>query len=168
MADVDGPAKLHAGHQWDRGLSIVAGAPKGCRNVHESELAMYAARGHLQGGKYTTPERESAGDYYRELFEAMSKSARDSTQLEVTSRSGFDAPVTENQAAAIRTLIKIDRYLSMNDRMLVRLVCTADWTPAHAVKRIDPKYEDCVAPRFREALDSLIVAIELATSPERV
>lgn len=163
MAVIDGPARLHAGHVQDRGLSVVAGTSRAWRNRDESALAAYASRGMLQGGLYTTSERESAGDHYRHLWEIVGKSTRDSTQLEIV-QSGSNAPLAEGMADASRELIHVELRLSRNDRRILRRVCWENWWPAQAVCEVDPKYEHVVAPRFREALDSLIVAISQAKS----
>lgn len=157
------PAKIRQGHVADRLTSIVAGASKAWRNTDESALASYAFRGLLQGGnpKYNTQEREAAGNLYRGLWEAVQGSGRDSTQLDIV-QNGSGAPIQELQSTAVKQLVSIDSHLSVNDRKIIRNVCCADWWPSQAIRDIDPDYKFATVARFREAMDSLIEAIEKA------
>lgn len=116
-------------------------------------------RGQLDGNKNAGPLRHAAGEIYREWYRISHSSGRDSTQGMSGSRGGMAPAFGE----ASRKLIATDSNLSAKDRKIVRMVCGDGHTPASAVLgTCGAAYERSVTPRFCEALDSLIDAMEAA------
>lgn len=163
QSTVETPAKVHSGHTLSRNLDAVAGSPKGWRNENESPLDRYAAKGLLSGpgGQITGDLRLSTGHAYRRLCELSRGSWRDSTQLTI---SGARSPgtISDMSCDAIKLKISVDSHLSANDRKICRMVCDEDYWPSEAVRSVDPGYRDATVPRFREAMDALVLAFEAA------
>jgi hypothetical protein len=158
----EGPARLLAGHIQDRGLSIVAGAKLGWRNVGQSAFSAYAARGLLSDGRYTLADRVSVGNEYTGLYGRLARSGQDSTQRLVSS-GGNGSHLTEAQALATIQLVSINSHLSRNDREILHHVLVRDCWPKDAIIAVLGKdWAKSVAPRFREALDALIEAFTAA------
>lgn len=165
---IEGPAKLRPGYEQNRLLGAEAGAKKGWRNEDEAPLDAYARRGLLAGGALDGPTkgitldmRLRAGHDYRRLCELARRAGRDSTEMVIVG-SGGGGSITETQSDAIKSLISVDSHLSQNDRRLVRMVCDEGYRPSEAVRTIDPGYKDGTVPRFREAMDALVLAFEAA------
>lgn len=165
-SEIDSPAKLHTGHSRSRLLGAYAGAPKGWVNDEESVLDRYAKGGQLavqsEAHRDITGEmRVRAGHAYRGLCERSRGSGRDSSQLTI---SGARSPgtISDDSADAKTKLKTIDGRLSENDRKLVRMVCDEGYWPSQAVRSIGTGYEKSVGPRFREAMDALVLAFETA------
>jgi hypothetical protein len=156
------PAKITALHRQDRELSTVAGAPKGWRK--ESVLQSVYDRGFLAGGsnRYSAMQRRDAGEAYSEIFDTAQASGRDSTQALNISRSHGGLPLSQAQATAIRHLVSIHSHMGERDRRIVWMVCGEGHWPSEAVRSVCADYRDTVPARFREALDSLIEAMEMA------
>lgn len=57
-------------------------------------------------------------------------------------------------------LKRIEDRMGKNDAKLVRMVCDEGFWPSEAVRSIDPGYRDATVPRFREAMDALVVAFD--------
>lgn len=166
QSTVEMPAKLHEGHTLSRNLDAVAGSAKGYRNEFESPLDRYAAKGLLRGhsaahGQITGELRLSIGHAYRRLCELCRGSGRDSSQLVV---SGARSPgtISDTSCDGIRLKVAVDSHLSANDRKIVRMVCDEGYWPSEAVRSVDPGYEKATVPRFREAMDALVLAFEAA------
>ena len=159
----DSPPSLRAGHVQDRILSPVAGAKKGWRNEHESALAAYYARGLLTGGdgRVTASMRLEAGEEYRRLYELLERSGKDSTQRLLSGVGGGEA-FTIAQADASTKLVSINSHIGANDRTILRRVCYENYWPSVVIRDLDPGYRDAIVPRFREALDALILAVHEA------
>ena len=158
-----GPAKRHAGHS-PRNISARAGAKKAWRNDAEHPLSLAYAKGQLIRGneRHSSQQRFEAGDEYRLLFETMHRSGRDSTDINLVS-GGTALSLTQAMADAIKRIIAIDSHLKKQDRAIVRRVCGEGWWPSEAVREAcGEHYDKATVPRFCEALDNLIEAIEAA------
>jgi hypothetical protein len=158
----DGPAVITPFHRQDRPTSTAAGAKLAWRS--ESTLEAAYDKGQLQGGspRYSAETRYEAGRLYSTLYDQCQPSGRDSTQsmnISRTTRPGNEADTRED---AWTKLIAIDSHLGQRDRMIVRMVCGDNETPAVAVRLVCADYRHTVAARLREAIDGLIEAIEAA------
>lgn len=155
-----GPAVILPLHIQDRPVSKEVGAKLAWRTACTLE-ACYD-KGQLAGGapKYSPEARFEAGLFYARLYDTCQPSGRDSTQSLNISRSSKPGAETDARADAWSKLIVIDSLLGQRDRMIVRMVCGENETPAVAVRLVCADYRHTVAARFRESLDSLIEAIE--------
>ena len=164
--EIVGPAKLHAGHSR-RMLGTGASAKKAWRNDAEHPLTLAYAKGQLIRGneKHTAMQRYEAGDAYRAACETSQHKTRDSTDMNVVS-GGKKEGVIEGMLDAFAWLRAVDSGLGDEDRRIVRLVCGEGWFPSDAVRAAfgHDHYKYAVVPRFNEALDHLIEAIEKARS----
>lgn len=161
---IEGPARLHEGHARSRLLGAQAGAPRGFVNNHESTLDRYASKGLLASqseshSDITSELRVTAGHAFRRLCERSRGSTRDSSQLVI---SGARSPgcISDDSAMAKNDLKRIEDRMGKNDAKLVRMVCDEGFWPSEAVRSIDPGYRDATVPRFREAMDALVVAFD--------
>ena len=160
------PAKVTQLHVQDRTFrndagQIVAGQ-QAWRRL--SPLEACYAKGQLAGGcdRYTAQARFDAGQRYSEIFLTAQSSGRDSTQALNVSRSGGGLPLSQAQSDAIRSLVAIDSCMGERDRRIVRLVCGEGHWPSEAIRTVCADYKHTIAARFREALDSLVEAHEMA------
>jgi hypothetical protein len=158
-----GPAKLHQGHSR-RNLGAGAGAKRGWRNDAEHPLTLAYVKGQLIRGNevHTAKQRYDAGEDYRQLFEAMHRSGRDSTDINLVS-GGSGASISQMMIDAVRKIASIESRLKAQDRDIVRHVCGEGWWPSEAVRAAcGNHYDKAVIPRFCEALDNLVEAITQA------
>jgi hypothetical protein len=157
---IDGPAIVRSGHVRDRALPASDGAHKAWRRLSPLEAAY--ERGQLGGGSqlYDADKRQQAGEAYGRLFALAQSSGRDSTDLDRIGGKGTGDGFSEAQARAAQALGEIDRRMNARDRQIVRMVCAEGHFPSEAVRIACNDYRHTVASRFREALDSLIEAME--------
>ena len=158
-----GPAKLLAGHAR-RNLGAGAGAKRGWRNDAEHPLTLAYVKGQLIRGNeiYTAKQRYDAGEDYRQLFETMHRSARDSTDMNLVS-GGSGVSISQFMVDAVRKIASIEGNLKSQDRAIIRHVCGEGWWPSEAVRHAcGNHYDKAVIPRFCEALDNLVDAISNA------
>jgi len=155
-----GPAKLHAGHAR-RNLGAGAGAKRAWCNDAEHPLTLAYVKGQLIRGNeiYTAKQRYDAGEDYRQLFESMHRSGRDSTDLDLVS-GGSGLSISQFMVDAVRKIACIESRLKAQDRAIIRHVCGEGWWPSEAVRTAcGYHYDKAVIPRFCEALDNLVDAI---------
>lgn len=160
---IDGPAKIHQFHR-KRNLGLSAGAKSGYENAAESPLKLAYEKGQLIRGndKYSAQDRFNAGDRYRDIWEAANPKNRDSTNLDIVTGGGGHG-ITESRADAIKQLICIDSHLKPQDRQIIRQVCAYHEWPSKAVREaLGGSYDRAAIPRFNEALDCLIDAMQIA------
>jgi len=158
-----GPAKLHAGHAR-RNLGAGPGAKRGWRNDAEHPLTLAYIKGQLIRGNevYTAKQRYDAGEDYRQLYEAMHRSGRDSTDINLVS-GGSGQAISQITVDAVRKVAFIESHLKAQDRAIIRHVCGEGWWPSEAVRAAcGNHYDKAVVPRFCEALDNLVGALTLA------
>lgn len=160
--EIAAPAVVRSDHVRDRMLSATAGAQKAWRRLSPLEAAF--ERGQLGGGSplYDAQRRLQAGEAYARLFALSQSSGRDSTDLDRIAGAGAGDGFSEAQARAVHALGEIDRRMNARDRQIVRMVCAEGHFPSEAVRIACNDYRHTVASRFREALDSLIEAMEAA------
>ena len=164
-----GPAKLHAGHAR-RNLGPGAGAKLAWRNDAEHPLTLAYAKGQLIRGNeiYTAKQRFEAGEEYRQTFEAMHRSGRDSTDLNIVC-GGSGLSISQILLDAVKKIASIEAHLKTQDRAIIRHVCGEGWWPSEAVRAAcGNHYDKAVVPRFCEALDSLVDAMARARNTRRV
>jgi hypothetical protein len=155
-----GPAKLHAGHAR-RNLGVGAGAKRAWRNDAEHPLTLAYVKGQLIRGNeiYTAKQRYDAGEEYRQLHEAMHRSGRDSTDINLVS-GGSGLSISQIMVDSAKKIACIESHLKAQDRAIVRHVCGEGWWPSEAVRAAcGNHYDKAVVPRFCEALDNLVDAI---------
>jgi hypothetical protein len=165
-AEIAGPAMIGAGHVRDRALSPARGAPKAWRRLSPLEAAF--ENGQLAGGNesFTAALRFEAGEAYARLFASAAASGRDSTDLDRVG-GGDNAQFSEAQVRASHALGEIERRMNARDARIVRMVCGEGYFPSEAVRTVCNDYRHTIAARFREALDSLIEAMEEARRARR-
>lgn len=154
---IDGPAKTAEGEVYviERFNEGSAGQKKRYRNIAEHPLTLAHARGQI------TSEMHDAGQRYRDLFEAMHRTGRDSTQCLDRSFSGSTpTPWTDQCAAAIRQLQKLEQAMPRRSRLIVRAFCGEGMSAAHAVRAVISIHPNGVMDRLREALMDLVDAME--------
>lgn len=157
----DGPAVITREHVRDRVISPIAGAPRAWRKLSPHERAY--AKNQLVGGspRFTASQRFEAGQNYAQIFLASQTAGRDSTQALNGSRSsGNGACVAQSQLNALDTLRDLESFMGVRDARIIEMVCGEGQEPAMAIKQVCGDYEKTVAARYREALDSLIVAFD--------
>jgi hypothetical protein len=165
----DGPAKLSPDHVQDRGLTHIAGAPKGWRRLSPLESAF--EKNQLAGGnaKYDAPARYNAGKEYEKHWLTSVSSGRDSTDIERVC-SGPSVGLSEAQQDSIRWLVAVHANMGVRDRKIILRVCGEGFWPSEAVSEAcGTDYAKSTLARFREATDALIEAIDSARRyPRRV
>lgn len=143
----------------DRALGANAGAKKGWRN--RCPLESYYERGMLNGGREPALNRFAAGDEYRRRYKEVEPSGKDSTQVEKVMSSHRGDYSILDKAEKSKWLLAVDSHLGRNDRHIIRKVCGDDLWPSEVIGDIcGPAYRKAIAPRFCEALDNLIYAME--------
>lgn len=161
-----GPAKETGLHVWarpatDDNMRPIVGK-MAC--VKWTPLEAAFNQGKLQGGssKYAPKARFDAGMKYAEIWDTAQSSGRDSTQALNISRSTGGGSISQSQSDAVKALVSVESHLSQRDRIIIRMVCGQGYFPSEAVRTVCEDYRDTVSARFREALDGLIEAFELA------
>ena len=161
-----GPAIARAEHVKDRAVSPGPGAPKGWRVRSVLEVAFERCQlddgeGDALSRAFRAKRRFDAGQIYAKLFVVAQTSGKDSTDLDRIASVSTRLPLTERQAEAIRSLAAIERHIGARDRRIVRMVCGENYRLSEAVLCACGKsYRRSVMPRFREALDAVIEAVE--------
>jgi hypothetical protein len=163
--EIVGPAKQHEGHVQH----VLAGGQRGWKNIAEHPLTYAFEKGQLTRGstRYSADDRYRAGTLYRALCETLARSGRDCLDLELISRpTGFQ--ISDAKANAMHILARIDSQLKSSDRKIVRRVCADGLWPNAAVREAcgHDLYEKTAVPRFVEALDELIEAMQAARRRE--
>lgn len=160
-ADVLGPAIVREDHVQDRELTTVAGGPRGYRRLTPLQSAF--DKGQLGGGsqKYNATQRMQAGEVYERHFLTSQASGRNMLDLDRAFGSSGGTTLGQAQIDAIRALVSIDSHLGLRDRSIIRAVCGEGCWPSEAVsKACGTDFAKATLPRFREALDALIEALE--------
>ena len=162
-----GPAIVRAEHVKDRAVSLGPGAPKAWRARSVLEIAFERSQlddgeGDGLGRKFRAKRRLDAGQIYAKLFVVAQTSGKDSTtDLDRIASVSTRLPLTERQAEAIRSLAAIERHMGARDGRIVRMVCGENYHLSEAVlSACGRSYRQSVMPRFREALDALVEAVE--------
>lgn len=127
-------------------------------NDDESQLGKAFVRGQL-GKDQRAFDRYRAGTTYRELFEMLHRSGRDSLMaLGVSGGGGIS--FTEVQERAGRELAKIKQCLSPNDAGIIEMYCGQNHNMTTAVLAFVPYPSNSVLHRLCEALDALDAALD--------
>lgn len=157
------PAFVRPDHAQDRELTTVAGGPRGWRKL--SPLQSAYERGQLSGGnpKYLALQRFEAGLTYTAHWDISQSSGKNILDADRISCSGSGLAFTEVQFDALGAIKAIESNLSLRDKTIIRKVCGEGLWPSEAVAlACGTDYTKATLARFREALDSLIEAIEVA------
>lgn len=173
---IEGPAKLRPGHIQDRTLSIVAGAVLGWTNLEGSPIAQAHENGALVAPsekdktkkwspKFNGNVRWLAMRDYAEIHHLAQPGSRDSTNLDIVSGGG-GCFIAEAQSDAIKKLIAVKSWMAEKDRIIVQRLA-GGWSLAGAVREAcGEEFKFSVRARVRDALDSLIQAMESARRNE--
>lgn len=164
---VDGPAVLTGLHIRDRPATDKDGKPIMGTSAWRKLTPLQAAfaKRQLEGGsgRYTAGDRYSAGTDYTAIFDAAEHPGKDSTQALNAIRGGQGGSSTGSQAKASSELACIHSHLGHRDRQIIILVCGWGHTPPKAIGQVlGIDYEKAALPRFRESLDALCDALDLA------
>jgi hypothetical protein len=155
---VEAPARILETHVVDRFVDKADRAPRGYRNVTWPVERAYDA-GKLSGGKGDPNVRWTAMLEYASIYEtALTRSGRDSTDLDIVSGGGGFA-ITEAMSDAIKKLISIDSHMSTKDRTIIRSLCDGHTLAQAVEKACNDDFVHTVAARVRDALDALDQAI---------
>lgn len=158
---IQGPAIVTRLHRQDRNLTRDTGSKKGWRKLSPLERAY--ENGQLGNDGHTPKARRDAGMEYGEIFRLSQSSGRDSTDLDRISGAGKGGPFAHAQGQALRQIASIDSHMGRRDRLIVRMVCGQEHFPSEAVAAAcGSDSAKRTLPRFREALDALIEAMETA------
>ena len=127
-------------------------------NDDESQLGKAFVRGQL-GKDRREVDRYHAGTTYRNLFEILHRSGRDSLMaLGVSGGSGMSFTNTQQQAG--RDLAKVKEKLSSNDAGIIEMYCGKNHNMTTAVLAFVPYPSNSVLNRLCEALDALDAALD--------
>lgn len=163
--EIEAPARLRPSHIRDRTLSVVAGSPRGYRNVDwPIQIAFEAGRlsSREDGQDFNENTRFLAIREYTSLTElAEIRSGRDSTELDIV-KGGSGFPIAEARATAIRKLVSIESYLSAKDRMICRTLAEGHSLVGAVKKAEGDAFKFTISARVRTALDALIEAMTKA------
>jgi hypothetical protein len=144
-----------------------SGTSRRVRNHGEHPLSLAFFRGHLETiypasvperERITANERLAAGEVFREHFERMHRSGRDS--LDMSSGGGSDGTLwTQTQAMAIHWVKSTERRMHHRNATIVRAFCGEGYSMVDSLRkaRID-FHPNGVKYRIREALDDLVSA----------
>lgn len=158
---IQSPAIVTKLHVQDRNLTRDTGSKKGWRKLSPLERAY--ENGQLGGDGQMPKARRDAGMEYGEMFRLSQSSGRDSTDLDRVSGAGQGLAFAEKQGIALRQIASIDSHMGRRDRLIVRMVCGQEFFPSEAVAAAcGSDSAKRTMPRFREALDALIEAMETA------
>lgn len=167
VADIESPARIRPGHVQDRTLSVVAGKAKGWSNLEESPIALafiewgLSSRHENYSPKFNGKARWEAICAYDEIHHAANPSGRDSTDLDIVSGGG-GFPISESRSDGIKKLIAVKSWMAEKDRVIIQRLMEG-YSLAGAVKAAcNDQFKFSVRARVRDALDSLIQALESA------
>lgn len=170
---VDDPAVIHGLHVQNRplydektGRTIIGKA--GWRNETQFEracrLGQLVCKERCKDDKSRDSEiehaldRRDAGRAFVEAWDIRDRGNKDSTDLNRGGSAASAAGISDSQIDAANLLASWQRHMGANDWMLARRVCGENFAVSHAVAEISPSYRDSSLARFREALNSLILA----------
>lgn len=166
MQTVEAPAKLGPRHIQDRAFRNDAGqiVTNTAAWRERTHLESYYHREMLNGGnpKHNQETRLQAGQYYATLCDTWRPSGRDSTQALNISRSTGGGNGRDAAADAGRKIACIHSHMGERDRLICTKVMGDGYSPSEAVMVVCFDYKDTVSARFREALDSLAIALDTA------
>lgn len=155
--DFDGPAKTADGqeHIIEKFAEGSSGTARRFKNVGEHPLLLAHARHQI------TDDQFAAGNTFRDLFEQMQRSGRDSTVAMASSRTGAQPlPFTDTQVVAITTLKRIEQMMAARNYRIVRRFCGEAVAMVEAVQRVTACHPSGVKYRMQEALEDLDDALE--------
>jgi hypothetical protein len=174
---VDSPAIIRPDFAQTRHISAHAGSQKGWErlSVYEREYR----RGHLMDKAKTGStdgareegmralERRDACYAFDEgwsICNASWPSGFDPGRIKV---AGCPGSFVDHQRDVKGFWRRVELSMGTNDWMICRRVCGEGWAVAETIKMIAPPYRNVALVRFREALDSLITAMERSREPQR-
>jgi hypothetical protein len=174
VAEPEAPAIVRADHVRDRPVAPDADAPKAWRVRSVLELAYERGQlddgeGDARGRAFKAKCRFDAGEAYTKLFLVAQSSGTDSTDLDRIMSVSTRVALTTRQAEAIRALSAVETRMGARDKRIVRMVCGENFRLSEAVLCACGKsYRQFVTPRFREALDALLEALQTTRREQRL
>lgn len=175
---VEGPAVISAAHCQDRVLSASAGARKGWSRltVYEREFRL----GHLRCKEHcatkegaeaearTEADRFAAARAFDLGFQVCTASWPGSGGYDqVKSSGGVPGAFVDHQRDTKEFWRRVEAAMGANDWLICRRVCGENFSVAAAVSAISPGYRFSTLARFREALDALVGAMQVARRASR-
>lgn len=163
VEEILGPIIRTSDFVHDRQTSPVAGSPKAWRR--RSPLAAAFEDGKLKGGdtRYTAENRFEAGVTFTRLYLTSQAPSKDSTQALNLSRGGASSHSARADAIADshRCLESVRRGVGGRDwSILVSVLGEGEKAATAVCRACGAGYENIIMVRFREALDSLIEALD--------
>lgn len=120
-----------------------------CKDKDSTEQQAVIAVNRYQAGKHFTEAWKMA--------EATWPSGSDLNRVRVV---GIPGSFCDHAIDAKNLLRSIEAHMGRRDWMIIRRVCGEDYAIGETVASLSPAYGDSTLARFREALDSLIEAME--------
>ena len=180
---IDGPAVVAKDHVRDRVLSPRAGAKAGWSRltVYEREFRL----GHLKckerctgpkGNQAATREEEgraldrfAAARAFDTGWQICSAGFPGGVDFDRISSGGGGVPgaFADHQRDAKAFWRRVEQAMGANDWLICRRVCGENYSVAETVQAISPGYRFSTLARFREALDSLVIAMATAKRAKR-
>lgn len=169
---IEHPSIITALHIQDRGITDQHNKPVIGKVAwrHETQFQRACRLGQLVDKAICTDEkakmleieraldRRDAGKSFVEAWDIRERGSKDSLDLSRGGSAASAAGISDAQIDAANLLRSWERHTGRNDWMIVRRVCGENCTVAQTVGDISPSYRDSSLARFREALDSLIIA----------
>lgn len=103
-------------------------------------------------------DRRDAGKEFVKAWDFSVRGTKDSLDLSPGCAAEAADGMTIDRMAAKDKLESWRRHMGPNDWMIIRRVCGENCDVAPVIADISPSYRDSSLARFREALDSLVVA----------
>jgi hypothetical protein len=163
VEEILGPVIRTSDFAQDRELSVAAGSARAWRRI--SPLAAAFEQGKLKGGdtRYTAENRFEAGVTFTRLYLTSQAPSKDSTQALNMSRGGTSSHSARADAIADshRCLESVRRGVGGRDwSILVSVLGEGEKAATAVCRACGAGYENIIMVRFREALDSLIEALD--------
>jgi hypothetical protein len=142
-------------------VDAASGHAKRLRRIDDHPLTLAYERGRLAWpGVHTASDRYAAANRFREAFETLLRTGRDSSEMIGGGcgggpRDGF----SDTQEYAGRTIARTKAALKPKDYIIVQRLCGEGWSMAEAVKQAVPTHPNAVTARVCEALDELVDAM---------
>lgn len=141
-------------------VDAASGHAKRLRRIDDHPLTLAYERGRLAWpGAYSASDRFAAANRFREAFETLLRSGRDSSQMIGGGSGGPGGGFCDAQEYAGRTLARTKTALKPKDYIIVQRLCGEGWSMAEAVKQAVPTHPNAVTARVCEALDELVDAM---------
>ena len=184
--EIAGPAVVTSLHMLDRPATDDEGRPQAGKKAWSKLTHFEKAYATLPGRPSklccieicTSPEatkieieramdRRDAGKAFVKKWDAGEPGTKDSLDPTRIRSVGGSGGISDNAMDARRFLALVEANMGKNDWMIVRRVCGENHPVAQTIANISPSYAKSTWPRFREALDALMLAFVEAGKADR-